>query len=115
MALRRPRNYKELVQMKRCAQLHSMIPQLTPSQVDRIFDFISQPDCSVTVSAGVLSLRDANDVPVEVINVPSSFSYNYILLSSAVFHISRPSSSGGGSDSGSSGNNNNNNNNNNNG
>lgn len=99
--------------MKRCLTLQNMIPQLTSEQLERIYNFILQPDCSVTVSNGVLSLRNAEDVPVDTFSVPKSTAYNYILLSSSILHISSPSSSVGGSDGGSSGNNNNNNNNNN--
>ena len=101
--------------MKRCTTLKNMIPQLTPEQMDRIYDFISRPDCSVTISNGILSLVEPNDVTVETIPVPASSSYNYILLSGSILHISRPTNYSSGGDSGSSGNNNNNNNNNNNG
>ena len=113
MALPRPKNYNDIVRLKRCTTLHRTIPQLTPENIEQIYEFISRPSCSVTVSNGVLSLRDEKDVVVSTFTVPVTTAYNYILLSNTTLYIAHPAGSGGDGDGGSSGNNNNNNNNNN--
>lgn len=114
----RPKNYAEAVRLKRCLTLKQTVPDIDLDLMEHIYDFIGEnPDNSVTVSQGILSLKNPRGVPVEQYTVTpppqTSNAYDYILFSSAVLSISRPySNSGSDGDGGSSGNNNNNNNNN---
>ena len=111
MAINRPKNYKEVLRYKRCRQLQGYFPAINEEYLERIYHFIAVPNQTVTVSQGVLSLRDANNAPVDTLFVGGSV-FSYVLLSDHILHTTTPGSSSDTVDGGSSGNNNNNNNNN---
>ena len=115
MSLIRPKNYIEAVRLKQCLALRKYVLHVDDELLERIFNFIANPNHSVRYNDGLLSFRDPNDDPVESISLPALGLFSSILLSSSRFYVSYPSSGYSGGDSGSSANNNNNNNNNNNG
>lgn len=114
---KKPKNYNEIVRLKKCYTLTKYFSNITENIFNEIYDFLGQsPDNTIVANQEVLSFVDSTTKVIKTIPLtPINNSFDSIKINnsgvSVVPHY-EPSSSW--SSGGSSSNNNNNNNNNNN-
>lgn len=114
----RPKNYDEVVRLKRCLLLKQYVPEIDEQLFQKIFDFLSEDAANkVSAAKGMLSFtnKDGQTVFSKALNFFDQKQYTLIEVTALTLSVLRPYTSSSAGDGGTSGNNNNNNNNNNNG
>ena len=113
---KKPKNYNEIVRLKKCYMLTKYFSNITENIFNEIYDFLGQsPDNTIVANQKILSFVDSTTKVVKTIPlIPINNSFDSIKINnSGVSIVPHYEPSSYSSSGGSSSNNNNNNNNNN--